>query len=81
MMTKRHQILIWKWFNSEYKVYCETKEQYDEMMSWSGSDHGSVYYYPDGHLEYDVIIPRRHIKRAVKFLRLDPKNMDISDVD
>ena len=55
---------IWKWFGSEYKVHCQRREDYEQMLRWSGCRDGGVYYYPDGYREWDVIIPKRCVNRA-----------------
>ena len=72
---------IWKWFGSEYKAYCQKKEDYDKIITWSGSRHGSVYYFPNGHMEYDVIIPKRLYKRTALRLGLSLKIRENTDVE
>lgn len=72
---------IWKWFESEYKAYCQNKDDYYEILNWSGCRHGSVYYFPDGHQEYDVIIPNRLYKKTALQLGLDPKIRQNTDVE
>lgn len=78
---------IWPWFDKRYKVYCETKIQYDQLMSWTGSEHGSVYLHPNGSVMFDVIISHRNYRRAIRFLSFllgeshDPENDGNSPVD
>ena len=59
---------IWKWSDNEFKAYCEDNKDYRKIMSWKGTQHGSTYYFPDGSVRYDVIIPRRLHNRAAKLL-------------
>lgn len=65
---------IWPWSRNELRVHCRNRAEYDTLMSWRGSKHGSTYMMPDGSREYDVTIPRSHRKRALDALRLRPKN-------
>jgi len=60
----------WPWFDGRYKAHCQTKDQYDELMKWTGVGHGSVYIMPDSPREYDVIVPAKLIKRARRLLGL-----------
>ncbi|HUV31685.1 MAG TPA: hypothetical protein VMY05_11435 [Acidobacteriota bacterium] len=71
---------IWKWFGNEYKVHCERREDYKTILSWPGCRWGGDYYHPDGHVEFDVIIPARHRNAAVRLLGLRPKNSEKSSV-
>ena len=64
---------VWPWFDGKCKVFCRTRELYDEAMSWSGSVHGSTYLYPDKPKAYDVIIPARHMNRARQLLSATKK--------
>ncbi len=59
---------IWEWFNGEFKVYCESNEDYRQIMTWNGARHGSTYYFPDGSVRRDVIVSRRLHNRAAKLL-------------
>ncbi len=63
--------IIWKWGNTHYRVHCANLEDYEHMLSWTGSSHGSVYDYPDGHSEWDVQISAKNYLRAVRYMRLD----------
>lgn len=58
---------IWKWFKG-YRVHCETKELYDELMSWTGSKHGGIYIQGDRIVGYDVNITSKNHKRAETLL-------------
>ncbi len=60
---------IWEWFD-EYKAHCNKKEDYDEILSWEGSKHGSIYYMPDGTNEWDVIISPKKLVETKKLLKL-----------
>jgi len=61
---------IWKWFDDELKVHCENNQDYRRIMDWKGTRHGSTYLFPDGSVQYDVIIPRRLHNRAARLLGL-----------
>lgn len=56
--------LIWKFFEGDYKVHCRSREHAKEIGWWSGSVRDAVYFYPDGHIEEDVVIPARQLRRA-----------------
>jgi len=64
---------IWKWSETEYRVHCQTRKQYDTIMKWTGTRHGSVYTMPEGPKEYDVTIPAKMVKRVRRFLGLNQK--------
>jgi len=68
---------IWKWSETKHRAHCQTKEQYDELMKWTGSTHGSTYTMPDSPKEYDVTIPAKMVKRARRLLGLNPKKHQI----
>ena len=59
---------IWKWADDEWKAYCKNNADYRKIMSWKGTQHGSTYYFPDGSVRYDVIVPRRLHNRAAALL-------------
>ena len=61
---------IWTWFDNEFKAYCEKNQNYRQIMSWKGTRHGSTYFFPDGSVRYDVIIPRRLHNRVATLLGL-----------
>ena len=59
---------VWKWFDGRYKVHCLNKQTQDELLSWSGCEPAGVYYYPDGHFEYDVLVPAKHLARVKRLM-------------
>jgi len=59
--------MIW-WFGGMYRVHCERIEDYKKMMRWVGAERGSVYSFPDGHVEFDVDIPEELVGRAEELL-------------
>lgn len=63
------KIDIWEWFDRELKVHCDHKEHYDKILRWKGCKEGGIYYYPDGTIEYDVIIPRKYEARVRNLLQ------------
>ena len=64
---------IWKWFGSEFKVHCEKREDYQQIVCWTKCRPGGSYLFPDGHKEYDVIIPTSLYDRVAKLLGLPPR--------
>jgi len=71
--------LIWPFFKGQYKVHCRTGEIARQIASWSGCIRDSVYYYPDGHIEYDVIIPKKHLDRAKRILACERSESESGD--
>lgn len=61
---------VWRWFEGEYKVHCESAETYHKIMRWPMSIAGGVYIMPDGPREYDVIIPEDYLNRVKELLGL-----------
>lgn len=78
---------VWKWFDNRYKVHCLNKQTQEELLSWSGCEAAGIYYYPDGHLEYDVLIPAKHLVRVKRLMNTDsseshgPKIREIPTVE
>jgi hypothetical protein len=70
---------IWPWFDGEYRVHCKTRAIYNEIMSWTGSRHGSTYTYPDKHKKWDVTIAANMLKRAQALLRQQSKSQPAKD--
>ena len=64
---------IWKWFDDEFKVHCDSYQDFEKMTKWTGCRDGGIYIYPDGHNEWDVIIPGKYLRRAIKLLRAKTK--------
>ena len=57
-------MLIWPFFKGQYKVHCCVRNHAKEIGLWSGCVRDAVYLFPDGHVEEDVVIPDRQLKRA-----------------
>lgn len=72
---------IWKWFDSDYKVHCQRREDYDKIMSWKKSRPGGVYYIPGAPNEYDVIVPEEYVKRTAELLGLSKKSRGKSSTE
>jgi hypothetical protein len=64
---------IWEWSETEYRVHCQTRKQYETILEWTGSRHGSTYTMLDSPKEYDVTIPAKLVKRVRRLLGLDQK--------
>lgn len=60
--------LIWKWFECDYKVHCENRKLYDQIMTWKKSKPGGVYHIPGERNQYDAIIPEEYVDRVKKLL-------------
>jgi len=52
----------------KYKIWRVTQDEYNTMKTWTGFDEASVYYFPDGHREYDVEIAKNQLSHAKKLL-------------
>ena len=55
---------FWPFFKGQYKVHCRNRSHAKQIGFWSGCVRDAVYFYPDGHVEEDVVIPDRQLKRA-----------------
>jgi hypothetical protein len=64
---------IWPWFGGKYRVHCRTRREYDTLMSWKGTKHGSTYMMPNGSREWDVTILAHQRQEAMDFLGLRPR--------
>ncbi len=61
---------IWPYFEN-YKVFTEDSAKRREILNWTGSKKDAFYFYPKsmgGGIHIDIIIDKRMIKRAEKFL-------------
>ena len=56
--------LIWPFFKGQYKVHCRIRSHAKQIGFWSGCIRDAVYFYPDGHVEEDVVLPSRHLRRV-----------------
>jgi len=61
--------LIWPFFKGCYKVHCHCRNHARQIALWSGCVRHAVYCYPDGHVEEDVVIPVRHLRRVKLLIR------------
>lgn len=61
---------IWKWFGSEFKVHCNSREDYVKIVGRRKSRPGGWYLFPDGHNEYDALIPAQYYNRVARLLGL-----------
>ena len=61
---------IWKWFGNKYKVHCEKREDQVKIVSWTKCRPGGSYLFPDGHIEYDALIPATYYDRVSELLDL-----------
>lgn len=60
---------VWKFFETDYKVFCPTREVYDKMIRWKGARPGGFDQWPNGAREYYVILPEDLADRASALLR------------
>lgn len=67
---------IWRWFGDEFKAYCADNKDYRKIMTWKGTRHGSTYYFPDGEIRHDVIIPYELFNRTAELLGLSERVPD-----
>lgn len=61
---------IFKFGDNMYKAHCKDSTLAKKIASWEGCEPGSVYHYPDGHNEMDVIFPVRLYNRVAEMLNL-----------
>ena len=55
---------IWPFFEGTYKVHCRNRSHARQIAAWIGCRRHAVCYYPDGHVEEDVVIPAGFVERA-----------------
>ena len=61
---------IWKWFGRECKVHCREREDHVKIVCWKKCRPGGWYLFPDGHIEYDALIPAVYYNRVAELLDL-----------
>ena len=61
--------LIWRWFDGKLRVYCDTTKKRDKALSWTGSEIGSTYTYPDRNQAWDVTITGKCENKAKKLVK------------
>ncbi len=65
--------VIWKYFGNTCKVHCSELEFARKIGSWTDCELSSVYFFPDGHTERDIIIPCKLYNQAANLLGLPAK--------
>jgi len=71
--------LIWQFFKGQYKVHCRTGKHARQIESWTGCERHCVYFYPDGHIEYDVTFPKKHLERVRRILACERSKSESDD--
>lgn len=61
---------IFKFGDNMYKAHCKDSSLAKKIATWQGCESGSVYHYPDGHKEMDVIFPGKLYNRVAELLGL-----------
>ena len=61
---------IWRYDGHTFKAHCTDPGLAKKIASWRGCERSSVYSYPDGHMEMDVIFPERLYGRVAGLLEL-----------
>ncbi len=64
---------IWPYFD-RYKAHCSNVEDARAILGWKETEKSSVYHYPDGHRELDVLLPANLYNRVAEVLGLPPKH-------
>ena len=59
---------IWPFFKGQYKVHCSKRDHAKTIGSWSGCVRDAMYFFPDGHIEEDVIVPESRLKNACRLI-------------
>lgn len=59
---------IWHFQDGKFVVHCRKLKHARKIESWAGCVYFNWYYYPDGHMEIDVIVPRKWVRRAAKVI-------------
>jgi len=68
--SKNENGAIWEFFGNTYKAHCRDLSLAKKIATWEGCEASSVYYYPDGHREMDVIFPGKLYNRVAEVLNL-----------
>ena len=61
---------IWRYQGNVFKAHCTDTGLAKKVASWRGCQRSSVYRYPDGHMEMDVLFPERLYSRVAGLLEL-----------
>ena len=73
--------MIWLFFKGHYKVHCRNRSHARQIGFWSGCVRDAVYFYPDGHIEEDVIIPSSRLSKARELVGIASGHKICSDSD
>ena len=75
---------IWRFsfVPSEFKVWVDPKYQFirGRISNWKESKQDATYYYPNGAVTWDYVIPMKLYNRAAKLLGLPPRKKHPSRV-
>jgi hypothetical protein len=64
---------IFKFGGNVYKAHCKDSGLAKKIATWEGCEPSSVYQYPDGHKEMDVVFPGKLYNRVAELLKLPLK--------
>ena len=69
---------LWRWFDSDngkmqFKMYSEDRVLMRQALDWTGAIEGGLYFRVNDAVlvSFEVIIPRRLVRRALKLLKID----------
>ncbi len=59
---------VWKWdyTGDWYKVHCCCPSDCKKIARWGGCFRDARYFFPDGRIEWDVVVPAKLRNRAEK---------------
>jgi len=61
---------IWRFWGSIFKAHFKDTVVAKKIAGWEGCERSSVYHYPDGHREMDVLFPDKLYNRIAELLEL-----------
>lgn len=64
---------IWKYQGNSFRAHCKDSALAKKIAGWEDCERSSVYHYPDGHREMDVVFPGRLYNRVAELLKLPLK--------
>ena len=64
---------IWKYQGNSFRAHCKDSALAKKVAGWEDCERSSVYHYPDGHREMDVVFPGRLYNRVAELLKLPLK--------
>ena len=62
---------FWPFQDGKFVVHCRKLKHARKIESWAGCTYFNRYYYPDDHMEIDVIVPRKWVRRAAKVIGVE----------